>query len=365
MPTWGLTPHQRDLQPWGLPRWLLAAKVITDPIHGEVYITELERLVLDSSALQRLRRVRQLATTHLVYPGATHSRFAHSLGALRVAQDLMDVVLSHRHGNNPTRDLFDQWDVDDADVPFEKRVAEATILARLGALLHDLGHVPYGHSVEDDLRVLEAHDKNAARFRRQWRDVFRGVPQPERGILQSGELADALRPLILSKEEQFERPFGEWPEPARRYPFVGDIVGNTICADLLDYLPRDHANTGLPMQLGRRFLDGFYVTPTGSNQPTQYQQRMVVKIVRAGAERADAVSELFKYLRYRYELSERALVHHAKVAADAMMGKLLEVLIEDKTLTLLEEKLPGVVTREQSSELARSQIGRGRPVGAL
>ena len=358
MPTWGLTPDQRKLEPWGLPFAVLEpSKVITDPIHGEVHITKLERLLLDSPALQRLRRVRQLATTQLVYPGATHSRFAHSLGALRVAQDLMDRVLSHRDGNDPNLDLFDQWEDEAAEVPYAKRVAEATILARLGALLHDIGHVPFGHSVEDDLGVLVAHDKNAERFERLWPDVIKLVPEPSQDVLRNGDLAQALRPLILSKERAFtDHPIEDWPEAARRYPFVADIVGNTICADLLDYLPRDHAYTGLPMELGHRFLDGFYVTPVGSNQPSQYQQRMVVKLVRQGLERADAVSELFKYLRYRYELSERALVHHAKVASDAMMGKLLEILVEDKTLSLLEQRVPGVVQREGNSESAREAL---------
>ncbi len=111
-------------------------------------------------------------------------------------------------------------------------------------------------------------------------------------------------------------------EPATRYPFVADIVGNTICADLLDYLPRDHYYTGLPAKLGDRFVSGFYVTR--SDHP-YYPRRMAMRITRAGRDRDDAVSELFKYLRYRYELSERALVHHAKVAADAMVGKALEM----------------------------------------
>src|SRR5580700_11393965 len=110
MPKWGLTPEQRSSKPWDLPAAVLQpAKVITDPVHGDIYVTELERLAIDSPPMQRLRRVRQLGTTHLVYPGATHTRFSHSLGALRCAQDLLDIVVDHRHGPHPNRDLFIEW----------------------------------------------------------------------------------------------------------------------------------------------------------------------------------------------------------------------------------------------------------------
>lgn len=165
MPKWGLTPSMRETEPWGLDvDWLQPGKVITDPVHGDIYLTKLETAFVDASPMQRLRRVYQLGTTHLVYPGASHTRFSHSLGALRVAQDLLDVVLDQRSGPRPAYDLFQQWANDWPREEYEKRIAEATILARLGGLLHDLCHVPFGHSIEDDLGILEAHDENRARF---------------------------------------------------------------------------------------------------------------------------------------------------------------------------------------------------------
>jgi len=310
VPKWGLTTSQRSSKPWGLPKKELEpSKTITDPIHGDIYITCLERRFLDSPPLQRLRRVRQLGTTHLVYPGATHSRLSHALGALRSAQDLLDAVIDQRTGPHAAkRDLFREWPKRE----YNRRVAEATVLARLGALLHDMCHVPFGHSIEDDLKILEPHDENPRRFEKLWNQFDQEIRR-----LVEPDLKAALEPLILSKLEVKDPP-----EPARRYPFVADIVGNTICADLIDYLQRDHRFTGLPLELGRRFLDGFYVT--ASDHPLQ-ASRMVVQICKNSRPRADVVSELLKHLRYRYELSERALVHHAKLAADAMIGKLMEI----------------------------------------
>jgi HD superfamily phosphohydrolase len=324
MPTWGLTAAMRETRPWGIDRsWLQPGKVITDPVHGDIYLTKLEVAIVDSRAFQRLRKVRQLGATHYVYPGATHTRFAHSLGSLRVAQDLIDIVVDQRSARHPVPDLFGQWETDcrlDAGLAegrwdaraqhaFDRRVAEATVLARLGALLHDLCHVPYGHSIEDDLGILVPHDKNRWRFELLWRRI----PQDVRDVVASGELKDELVRLILSKLDDL---------PPSRYPFVEDIVGNTICADLLDYLRRDHLFSGLPLALGRRYESGFYVLPRGDSV---VQQRMILRVHDGEQERTDAVTEILKHLRYRYELSERVLVHHAKLAADAMVGKALEL----------------------------------------
>ena len=346
MPEWGLTQAQIDAEPWGLPAELLRPfKKITDPIHGDIYLTGLEIAVLDTAPMQRLRQVRQLGTTHLVYPGATHTRFSHALGTLRSAQNLMDVVLRQGSGTHPVPDLFQEWRRDKAVDQFDRMVGEATVLARLGGLLHDLGHIPFGHTLEDDLKFFPAHDINEARYNSLWNDIVRELREPSRLAPTGIELAEALvrqiKPLILSKAKEEEHV-------DLRYPFVADIVGNTICADLLDYLQRDHLHTGLPAAFGRRFLDGFYVTPSNHRYEAE---RMVIRIKKHGRLRTDVVSELFKYLRYRYELSERVLAHHAKLAADVMVGKAMEMW---KSALAAEVGL-----EEATKEIERQVLRRG------
>lgn len=322
MPKWGLTEDQRRSEPWGIPgSWLLPGKTITDPVHGDVYVNVLEQALLDSPPLQRLRRVRQLGTTHLVYPGATHTRLSHAIGTLRAAQDLLDAVIDNRTRPRPAADYFSEWS---REIPpgepkiseFDSELAKVTVLVRLGALLHDLNHIAFGHTIEDDLEVLKSHDANHERLDRLWaqfpaevRDLFNGADP---------RLFTELRKLIVSKDEQGNN----WADESFLYPFVADIVGNTICADLIDYLERDHKFTGLPIALGDRFKDEFYVSPSSE---VHFPKKMVIRVTRQGHERHDVITELLKYLRYRYELSERALAHHAKLAADAMIGKLLEM----------------------------------------
>lgn len=312
MPKSGLTKYQRAAGPWGLPATELErAKTITDPIHGDIHVSRLELRFLDSTPMQRLRRVRQLGTTHLVYPGATHTRFAHSLGALRAAQDILDAVCDDpgSPAGPSSQTLFSQWAavLDPSD--YSRRMAEAIVLARLGALLHDMCHIPFGHTIEDDLGLLHRHDENEGRFQALWD----GLDQETRELVPDSLLAE-LKLLVMSKANE--------DSTHHQYPFVADIVGNTICADLMDYLRRDHYFTGLPARFGHRLIDGFYVT---SEDHSYYPQRLVMKISRDGRVRTDVVSELFKFLRYRYELSERVLVHHAKLAADAMIGKMLDM----------------------------------------
>lgn len=329
--------------PWGLPLSVLEpGKVITDPVHGDIHLNKLEVAVIDSRPFQRLRRIRQLGNTHLVYPGAVHTRFSHCLGALRVAQRLLKVVWNQRHELHGVEDdLFAEW-----HQPREGRTAEerhrrakglaerewerAKVLARLGALLHNLCHVPAGHTVEDDLTILEPHDKNVERFAEMWGQLCDDVPlrlaqlkidADDRAAVDSAllspesELHKQLKPLVISKGDD------TLVLQDMEYPFCADLVGNTICADLLDYLDRDHLFTGLPESLGRRFISAFFVTPSDRGP---FSKRLALNILRGGHERTDVVSELLKALRYRYELSERALVHPAKLAADAMLGESIE-----------------------------------------
>jgi HD superfamily phosphohydrolase len=332
----------RAERPYGLdPGLLRPGKIITDPVHGDVRITELERLLVDSPPFQRLRRVKQLGTTHLVYPGATHTRFSHSLGTVAAAQMLLDIVLEQRDELGAKEDLFGQWEQEAADggLPYARRVAEAIVLTRLGALLHDLCHVPFGHSVEDELRLLEPHDENVERFNNLWAQIDPAARQPiDDAISLTGRnLKDDVVALILSaRSKPKAKEEGQDPGVAAiSYPFAQDIVGNTISADLMDYLTRDHRFTGLPAALGHRFLDSMYVSR--SDDPFK-AERMVLRVVRAQRERKDTLTELLKYLRYRYELSERALAHHTKLAADAMIGKLLSLYHDALWVAELERR---------------------------
>ena len=114
---------------------------IRDAIHGFVKLTTRERHLVDSPPIQRLRHIHQLATTFMVYPGATHSRFEHSLGVSDIASRIFDVVVREENLRN-VRDLLA---VDQETIGYWRNVL------RVAALCHDVGHLPFSHAAESEL----------------------------------------------------------------------------------------------------------------------------------------------------------------------------------------------------------------------
>src|SRR5208337_2006815 len=114
---------------------------IRDPIHVFVRLDNRERDILDSRPFQRLRHIHQLAMTYLVYPGATHRRFEHSLGVMELAGRVFDVVTKEINlYSDSAREVVPR-----NDLPYWRRVV------RMAALCHDIGHLPFSHAAEKDL----------------------------------------------------------------------------------------------------------------------------------------------------------------------------------------------------------------------
>jgi len=109
-------------------------RIIRDPIHGYVCLSKKESLLIDIPIFQRLRRIKQLANSHLVYPSAVHSRFEHSLGVLEIAYRILNRI-------------------DSINTDYDKIRA-----IRYAALLHDLGHGPFSHVFEDILARINNLD---------------------------------------------------------------------------------------------------------------------------------------------------------------------------------------------------------------
>jgi HD superfamily phosphohydrolase len=107
------------------------------PVHGFVGLTEFERRIVDTPEFQRLRRIKQLSWTDYIYPGATHSRFEHSLGVMQVATRLFDAIVD-------TSDTLLRRVYSYNDTGF----ARSRQIVRLAALLHDIGHPPFSHATE-------------------------------------------------------------------------------------------------------------------------------------------------------------------------------------------------------------------------
>ena len=173
----------------------MSAKVIRDPIHGDIFLSELELRVIDTPEFQRLRRIKQLGMTYLVYPSANHTRFEHSIGALHLA------------GRLASRLALGE---------------EETALVRFAALLHDLGHGPLSHTSEELLaRYLNAsHESITAET-----IVNSGVA----GVLEEGGIDPARVVDVISGGAGY----------------LSRMVSGEFDIDRMDYLVRDAHHTGV------------------------------------------------------------------------------------------------------------------------
>ncbi|MDI6908009.1 MAG: HD domain-containing protein [Thermoanaerobacterales bacterium] len=119
-----------------------------DPIHGFISVDDCEQEIIGTRYFQRLRNINQLGTTFLVYPSAMHTRFEHSLGTLFVIDKMLSGLVA-RHGETLG------WRGED--------INRYRTLARLAALLHDLGHPPFSHAAED----LLGRSKSGSKIRHE------------------------------------------------------------------------------------------------------------------------------------------------------------------------------------------------------
>lgn len=195
---------------------------IYDAVHGFIRFSEIERMLIDSEPFQRLHHIRQLGIAHIVYPGATHTRFEHSLGCMELATRIFDRITSKQFS------LVDDkyW----------------LQIIRLAALCHDLGHLPFSHDAEKELLGMAGHEEwtlkviQSAYLRPVW-----SVLQSQ--FLEHDVIADLLKMAIGEKklsEMGVDVAFSS-EEKVLSQVITGDFFG----ADRIDYLLRDAQCTGV------------------------------------------------------------------------------------------------------------------------
>lgn len=280
-----------------------APRIVRDPLWNTIRLDGTAMRIVDTPAFQRLRYIRQLGFAHLVYPGATHTRFDHALGVYHLATTALR-LLRERDGLPP-------------------EVWEEAELVPYAALLHDIGHYAYSHALEE----LEAdqvpadHEEVSGRF------------------FASPELSEALAPLGENAPARIHRLIrGDSAHPLR------GLVSGSIDLDKQEYLRRDARFCGVPY--GEVDVDRLLQGMTLLQDPETGAWEVGVH--------EKAVAALESLLFAKYQMFRNVYWHHAVRAATALYKRIVEEAVRSGLVD--PEELVGPTDEELLYEISRRAL---------
>lgn len=271
-------------------------KVLKDPVHDEIVVHDpwLWRLI-NTAAVQRLRRIRQLGTSYLTFHGAEHSRFTHSLGAYETMRRVLEYA-QREYG----------WPRDERDRK----------LALAAALLHDVGHGPFSHTFES---IYPVHHE-------LW---------TKRIILGDAE----LRAILDEIDDEFATDLVGVLQKETGHPYIRHLITSQLDVDRMDYLLRDAMNTGVTygrFELARlirslAFVDG------------------VVLLKDSGLHTVE------QYILARYFMYTQVYLHPVTIGSDVLVGQILRraaELWQTGALSDMPLELRALVSNEEDVTVA-------------
>ena len=246
------------------------SELIRDPLWNNIRLDPLAQQLVDSPAFQRLRYVRQLGLAFLVYPGATHTRFEHALGTYHLARRALSLL--------EDRDVLSAGELDECR------------LIRTAALLHDIGHYPFSHALEE---IGALHHEEVAR-----------------PLVTTGAIARILEQTLGADapERVMELIRGRSVSPLQR------LISGSLDLDKIEYLTRDAFMCGV--RYGDIDADRLLNSLTLLRDPVTGQRTIGL------AEKG--LSALESLLFAKYQMYRNVYWHHAVRSATAMYKRLVE-----------------------------------------
>ncbi len=275
-------------------------KTIRDPLWNTIRLDPTAVRIIDTQAFQRLRYIRQLGFTHLVYPGATHTRFGHAVGVYHLA------VTALRHLRERGGVPEEIWD--------------RSSLIPYAGLLHDIGHYAFSHALEElDSDLLPGdHEAVSARF------------------FESPELKEALSPLGDDAGERiYELIRGRSDNP------LGGLVAGGLDLDKMEYLRRDARFCGVPY--GEVDVDRLLLGILVLSDPETGRPEIGVH--------EKAVTALESLLFAKYQMFRNVYWHHGVRAATALYKRIVEEAVRAEILD--PEELVGPTDEQLIYEVSR------------
>lgn len=267
-----------------------------DPIHGFIEVREHEEEIINSAPFQRLRNIKQLAMTYLIYHGAEHTRFGHSLGVMHLVTKAFNSAINNSSVN------FSK----------EKRLWYEQIL-RLIALTHDLGHAPFSHASESVFPVGIEHEDFTVQ------------------IITGTEIGEIIRKIGQEFVENYGEEYnitpelicdiymGKNPGPNSEFTFLKTFMDSELDCDKMDYLLRDSYYCGV--QYGtfdvERLLSSF----------TIYNKNNLLKL----AITDGGIQAFEEFVLARYFMFIQVYFHRTRRFFDIMLGRALKHILPNGT----------------------------------
>ncbi|MHA1732206.1 MAG: HD domain-containing protein [Promethearchaeota archaeon] len=268
---------------------LEACKHILDPIHGIIPITPIELDVISTPVFQRLRQVSQLSLASLVFPGATHSRFSHSLGTMHILDQLLNTLDQEGHlgdlPNQEKKNFFQEF--------------------RLAALLHDCGHIPFSHTFENLIQEEEIqapfHEFLGTQIitRSNIANILKeGASEKYDPTLIAGIISGNIPSVKASEDEN--------------YLNLLPLLHSDVDADRMDYLLRDSYFTG--------------VRPGGIDLSRLIRFVRIHNNLVCFDEKAQPAVEHFLFSRFH--MYRTVYIHKTVVSYDLLLHKIYDYMIK-------------------------------------
>ncbi len=271
---------------------------IRDPIHGFVTLDEWEWEIINHPVFQRLRRIRQLSLTDMVYPAAMHTRFEHSLGVMQVATRMFDQI-------REKREAFLE-----SELHFNKDgLGRDRALVRLSCLLHDVGHAPFSHAAEGLMdkdtstgKTYKHENYSAAAVAFLMQDVIENHPINQNYHIKAKDIAD-----FLNGDSSVGRSL-----------LWRNLVSSQLDADRADYLLRDSHHIGVAY--GHYDLNRLIATLTVAIDP---ETTSPVLAIEEGGEHAAEALIIARYMMFTqvyFQRTRRAYDRHSVEAIKHLLS---------------------------------------------
>ena len=270
------------------------SKEIYDPIHDFIQVTPLMKQIIDTPEFQRLRELKQLGATYFVFPSATHSRFAHSLGVSHLAGKLMETLQKNQ----------EKLQISERDIE----------LTRIAALVHDIGHGPFSHLYDDHIRSCEEDDHEVRGCK-----TFKKMVTKYQLPLESAEVDKII--LMIN------------PDDTVKNMWSYQVVANKMCqidVDKLDYIRRDCYHLGIKMscRFSRLITSARVITTSEGYEVLGWPKKLEFNI--------------FNLFAARYRLHKQVYNHHAIKAHEFIIVRILTKIknsLKSKTWKLTDASI--------------------------